>query len=333
MAARSGQKLKLFYIIEILKKYTDEEHPMNATQICDKLSAYNVTAERKAVYNDIEQLIFLGFDIIKTRVPQSGFFLGSREFEIPEISLLSDAVKTAKFISVKKTRELVSKLDDMMSVYQVSSKKMGIYIDEDSKTKNEEIYYTIDTVSRAIENRKQVKFKYTLRKIGDNKQIETNTTERTVSPYALTWQDDHYYLIGNYEKYDNLIHLRIDRMHAAEETEFSIRPFSEVSDYKNYFDVADYTKRLFGMFGGKIEEIELKCSKDMLEQVLDRFGENIFISKLTEKTFNFTYSAAVSDALVTWIINFGDKIEAVKPKSLRNMIKDRITSINGIYGD
>lgn len=333
MAARSGQKLKLFYIIEILKKYTDEEHPMNATQICDKLSAYNVTAERKAVYNDIEQLIFLGFDIIKTRVPQSGFFLGSREFEIPEISLLSDAVKTAKFISVKKTRELVSKLDDMMSVYQVSSKKMGIYIDEDSKTKNEEIYYTIDTVSRAIEDRKQVKFKYTLRKISDSKQIETNTTERTVSPYALTWQDDHYYLIGNYEKYDNLIHLRIDRMHAAEETEFPIRPFSEVSDYKNYFDVADYTKRLFGMFGGKIEEIELKCSKDMLEQVLDRFGENIFISKLTEKTFNFTYSAAVSDALVTWIINFGDKIEAVKPKSLRNMIKDRITSINGIYGD
>ncbi len=333
MAARSGQKLKLFYIIEILKKYTDEEHPMNATQICDKLSAYNVTAERKAVYNDIEQLIFLGFDIIKTRVPQSGFFLGSREFEIPEISLLSDAVKTAKFISVKKTRELVSKLDDMMSVYQVSSKKMGIYIDEDSKTKNEEIYYTIDTVSRAIEDRKQVKFKYTLRKIGDNKQIETNTAERTVSPYALTWQDDHYYLIGNYEKYDNLIHLRIDRMHAAEETETPIRPFSEVSDYKNYFDVADYTKRLFGMFGGKIEEIELKCSKDMLEQVLDRFGENIFISKLTEKTFNFTYSAAVSDALVTWIINFGDKIEAVKPKSLRNMIKDRITSINGIYGD
>lgn len=332
MAARSGQKLKLFYIIEILKKYTDEEHPMNATQICDKLSAYNVTAERKAVYNDIEQLVFLGFDIIKTRVPQSGFFLGSREFEIPEISLLSDAVKTAKFISVKKTRELVSKLDDMMSIYQVSSKKMGIYIDEDSKTKNEEIYYTIDTVSRAIEDRKQVKFKYTLRKISDSKQIETNTTERTVSPYALTWQDDHYYLIGNYEKYDNLIHLRIDRMHAAEETETPIRPFSEVSDYKNYFDVADYTKRLFGMFGGKIEEIELKCSKDMLEQVLDRFGENIFISKLTEKTFNFTYSAAVSDALVTWIINFGDKIEAVKPESLRNMIKDRITSINGIYG-
>ena len=333
MAARSGQKLKLFYIIEILKKYTDEDHPMNATQICDKLSAYNVTAERKAVYNDIEQLIFLGFDIIKTRVPQSRFFLGSREFEIPEISLLSDAVKTAKFISVKKTRELVGKLDEMMSVYQVSSKKMGIYIDEESKTKNEEIYYTIDTVSRAIENKKQIKFNYTLRKIGDNKQIEAIISERTVSPYALTWQDDHYYLIGNYEKYDNLIHLRIDRMHAAEETEIPIRPFYEVSDYKNYFDVADYTKRLFGMFGGKIEEVELKCSKDMLEQVLDRFGENIFISKLTDKSFNFTYSAAVSDALVTWIINFGNKIEAVKPEQLRTMIKNRINSLNEIYGD
>ena len=122
-------------------------------------------------------------------------------------------------------------------------------------------------------------------------------------------------------------------MHAAEETDIPIRPFYEVSDYKNYFDVADYTKRLFGMFGGKIEEVELKCSKDMLEQVLDRFGENIFISKLTDKSFNFTYSAAVSDALVTWIINFGNKIEAVKPEQLRTMIKNRINSLNEIYGD
>lgn len=331
MAARSGQKLKLLYIVDILRKYSDEDHPISAAEICSKLSLFNVTAERKSVYNDIEQLIFYGYDIIKTRTPKTGFFLASREFEIPEISLLTDAVKTAKFISAKKTRELISKLEAMQSVYQLNSLNKGIYFDFDSKTKNEEIYYTIDTVSRAIENKKQIKFEYNIRTINENKEITISSSQKIISPYAMTWQDDHYYLIGNYEKYDNLIHLRIDRMHKVEITDKNSRSFSEVSDYKSVFDVADYTKRLFGMYTGNIENIELKCSREILEQVVDRFGDSIFITKLTDKTFNINYKAVVSEALVTWIINFGNKIEAVSPENLRKMVKERLISVIELY--
>lgn len=331
MAARSGQKLKLLYIVDILRKYSDEDHPISAAEICSKLALFNVTAERKSVYNDIEQLIFYGYDIIKTRTPKAGFFLGSREFEIPEISLLTDAVKTAKFISAKKTRELISKLEAMQSVYQLNSLNKGIYFDVDSKTKNEEIYYTIDTVSRAIENKKQIKFEYNVRTINENKEITISSSQKIISPYAMTWQDDHYYLIGNYEKYDNLIHLRIDRMHKVEITDKNSRSFSEVSDYKSVFDVADYTKRLFGMYTGNIENIELKCSREILEQVVDRFGDSIFITKLTDKTFNINYKAVVSEALVTWIINFGNKIEAVSPENLREMVKERLNRVIELY--
>lgn len=331
MAARSGQKLKLLYIINILRECTDEEHPMPAGDICDKLASYGITAERKAVYDDIQQLIDFGYDIIKTRVPKSGYFLGSRDFEVPEIYLLADAVRTAKFISAKKTRCLTGKLDGMLSRYQRSDREKSIYIDGSNKTKNEEIFYNIDTIGRAVKNKHRITLKYGVHVLNENREMTVIYKEREISPYAMTWQDDHYYLIGNYSKYDNLIHLRIDRMRSVCETDIPARHFSEVSEYTDFFDVADYTSRLFGMFGGKHEKIELRCSRDILEPVIDRFGENIFVRNLTETHFTFSAPAAVSDALVTWIINYGEKIRVLSPDILREMIIKRADSILGLY--
>ena len=141
MAARFGQKLKLLYIIEILKKYTDEEHPMNANELCDLLEQKGISAERKAIYNDIEMLIYYGWDIIKTRVPKSGYFLGSREFELPEIYLLADAVRSADFITIKKTRELLNKIESFLSVHQAAKNQKTVYVSPRYKCKNEAIYY------------------------------------------------------------------------------------------------------------------------------------------------------------------------------------------------
>jgi len=331
MAARSGQKIKLFYIADILKKYTDEEHPIPATEICDKLAQMGVTAERKAIYDDIEQLMDYGFDIVKTRVPKSGYFLGSRQFEIPEIYLLADAVRTAKFITPKKSRELVSKLQDMLSIYQTTSIENGIYIDSDSKCTNEEIFYNIDTVSRAIKEKKKIIFKYGVRNLEADRTIKIAFKERTISPYALTWQDDHYYLIGNYEKYDNLVHFRIDRMRSVTETDEFWRPFSEVCEYKDVFDVADYTKRLFNMYGGKVDNVDLKCKREVLEQITDRFGDKIFVRNITDTHFTFTAKAVVSDAFVTWIMNYGDKVTVISPDYLIEKIKKRATDILSLY--
>lgn len=329
MAARSGQKIKLLHIIDILKHNTDEDHPMSANEICDKLASLGISAERKAIYGDIECLIDFGYDIIKTRLPKSGYFLGERDFEIPEIYLLSDAVRTAKFISMKKSRELISKLDGMLSRYHKRNK--SIYMNSVAKTQNEEIFYNIDTIERAIDNNNKITLKYGVRTLTFGKEISVVYKERTVSPYAMTWQDDHYYLICNYEKYDNLLHLRIDRIKNVVQTDMPSRPYSEVSQYSEFFDVADYTAKLFGMFGGETENIELKCSKKILEQVADRFGENIFITNLTDDTFSFTIKAAVSQGLATWIINYGKDIEVKKPEHLKKMILERVSDISEIY--
>lgn len=329
--ARRGQKVKLLYIIKILTEFTDEEHPLSATEICAKLAGYDITAERKAIYDDINCLIDFGLDIIQTRVPKNGYFLASRDFELPEVFLLEDAVRTAKFISEKKTRELTAKLDKLISRYQVKNKLRGIYIDGSNKTHNEELFYNIDCINTAIEQGKKIKFTYSKKLLRKGRQIVTESKTRIVSPYAMTWQFDYYYLIGNYDKYDNLMNLRIDRIHSVEITDEPIRHFSEVSDYRDAFDVADYTKKLFGMFGGNMQEIKLRCNNKILEQVTDRFGDSIFITNVTENSFDFTVKAAVSDALVTWITNYSNMIEVIKPIELREKIVDRAEKILKVY--
>lgn len=331
MAARRGQKVKLLYIIKIMTELTDEEHPLSATEICEKLASYDITAERKAIYDDIECLISFGYDIIQTRVPKNGYFLASRDFELPEVFLLGDAVRTAKFISEKKTRELTSKLDKLLSSHQSKRNISAIYIDSSNKTRNEELFYNIDRINTAIEQGKKIKFTYSKRVLHQGRQIVTESKTRVVSPYAMTWQFDYYYLIGNYEKYDNLMNLRIDRIHSVEVLDEPIRHFGEVSDYCDTFDVADYTKKLFGMFGGNMQEVKLRCSNKILEQVTDRFGDGIFITNVTETTFDFTAKAAVSDALVTWIMNYADAIEVITPIELRNKVKDRAEKILQVY--
>ena len=332
MAPRSGQKIKLFHIVDILKEHSDENHPMNATEICEKLAALGVTAERKAIYDDIEQLVNYGFDIIKTRTPKNGFFLGEREFELPEIYLLCDAVRTARFISAKKTRKLVTKLQRMMSVYNRANNEFGIIMDTSLKTKNEDIFYTIDTVGNAIKRAKKITFKYGRRSLSNDRKIITNYKTMTVTPYAMIWQDDHYYLISNNEKYDNLMHLRIDRMRSVEMTYKPARKADEIPDFKETgYDVGEYTKRLFSMHGGKMADVELVCGRGILEQIADRFGEDLFIRNVTDTTFTVSIKAALSSALVTYIINYGKDITVKKPEELRQMVKLRAEEIGKMY--
>ena len=193
------------------------------------------------------------------------------------------------------------------------------------------MFYNIDQINSAIEQGKKIKFTYSKKILREGRQIITESKERVVSPYAMTWQFDYYYLIGNYDKYDNLMNLRIDRIHKIEITDEPIRHFSEVSDYRDSFDVADYTKKLFGMFGGNMQEVKLRCSNKILEQVTDRFGDSIFITNVTDATFDFTVKAAVSDALVTWITNYSDMIEVIRPQELRDKIVDRANEILKVY--
>ncbi len=331
MPKKSGQKLRLIYLIEILKKHSDEEHPLNATQIAEKLLEYDIEAERKTVYDDLSALEDAGYDIIKTTTPKKGWFMGDREFEVPEIYLLSDVVRSAKIISPKKTREILAKLNSMLSSHQVKKRENAVYFGAVDKTDNEMLYYNIDRISYAIENSLQIRITYASRSFDDDRQIKKKPRLVTVNPYALTWKDDHYYLIGNHPKYDNLMHLRLDRMSDVEFTGDEYKHFSEVSPYKDYFDTQDYVKKLFGMHTGDVTELEFRANRKISEQVFDRFSQNIFIKNLTEDEFSFSVNAVISDALVTWIMNYGTDLRVLKPQSLIDMITKRANEVLSNY--
>ena len=331
MATRTGQKIKLLRLADILKKYTDEEHPLNANELCDKLAEVGVTAERKAIYDDIEQLMHYGMDIVQSRSNPKGYFLASREFELPEVYLLADAVRSAKFISAKKTRELVSKLDSLISCYEVGRREKHIFFDGSDKCDNEELFYLIDGINDAIEQSKKITFRYLVRSLSNSREVIWNEKQLKISPYAMIWQDDRYYLIGNNEKYDNLMHLRIDRMHSLEIIDENSRPYSEVSEYTDCFDSADYTRKLFQMHTGEVQSVELRCDRAILEPILDRFSKDIFIRNVTEESFDFSVEVAVSDAFISWVLGYGDKIEVLSPAALRKRVAERAENVLAIY--
>ena len=166
-----------------------------------------------------------------------------------------------------------------------------------------------------------------MRYFDSEREVKKTKKTMVINPYALTWQDDYYYLLGNHIKYDNIIHLRLDRISAVKILDTKSRHFSEVSAYTEFFDTADYTNKLFGMYGGSMTEVELCCNKRITEQVLDRFSEKIFIKKVTDDEFCFTVKAALSEALVTWIINYGSDLKVNSPEELREMVKDRAKTV------
>lgn len=331
MPGEPQKHLKLLMIANFLREQSDEKHPVSAPQICAFLAQKGISAERKSVYSDLALLRDYGMDILKTKTPRPGYFLASREFELPEVYLLRDAVLSAGFISVKKTRELTRKLEHLLSVHEAKRLRKDLYIDYSHKCRNEQIFYIIDALSEAIEKQKKVTLTYCMRCILPDRKIGIRKREHTVSPYALIWQADHYYLVANNAKYNNLMHLRLDRIKNVQITNDDRRPVSEVSDYSDRFDVADYVSKTFQMYTGTPAEITLKCDRKILEQVVDRFSEEIFIEELSETDFRFSAKAYLSEGLCSWILQYGKQITVEKPKELVELVLRRVKEIESLY--
>lgn len=331
MPKSKGQQLKEVAILDILKNYSDEENPISTAKIIEKLGEKGIEVERKAIYRGIDALIDYGYDILFTRTPKSGYYLPDKLFELPEIYLLTDAVQAASFITVKKTRDLVKKLDSMLSEGERRKREKGLYIDNGHKCENEEIFYNIDILSRAISENKKVNLTYSVRKISHQRKIVSESKEYTVSPYALIWQNEHYYLVANNEKYQNLMHIRLDRAKKINILKEKSRHFSEVSIYKDKFDIADYAAKSFQMYSGELEKIELKCKEEILEQVVDRFSDKIFIRSSDMGWFTFSTDVNLSAGLVNWILQFSDSIVVKSPEKLCNMLKERVQAISKMY--
>jgi len=332
MAEKGYTKLKLLYIKQYLEKYSDEDNLVKADELIEMLADKGINCERKSIYADINALKSYGVDV---STEKRGYRVLARDFELPELRLLMDAVQAANFISAKKSKELIGKIGTLCSKSQAVTLEKQVYIENRNKCTNEEIYYNIDLVNKAIVQKKKISFTYTKRKINENKkEIVRQEKNLTVSPYALIWSNDHYYLVSNNSKYDNLMHTRIDRMKKVRLVDEHARDFSEVSHYKGFFDSADYSGKLFNMFSGDNQKLRLRCNDSILEEMVDRFGDDCDITKAqiyTDDTFLLETSCVCSEGLVSWLMQFGDTVEVLSPESLKRDITEKAEAILNVY--
>lgn len=333
MAGRPQQKLKLLYIQKILSEHSDEQHPLSSGEIINALAGYGIQTERKSIYSDIDTLRDFGVDIIKTKTPKSGYFIGSRKFQASEIRMFIDAIRTAPFITPSKTNDLIKKLESELSLYQAASIASQTHSFNVTKTENSEVYYNIDTIQHAIAEKSKIRFFYYHRQIVNNMPVNNAGKEFVFSPYALMWDSDRYYMVGNYDKYDNLSHYRVDRMKKVEIIQNSTaRPFSEVCEYTHTFNTADYSKKVFKMYSGGNEiSFVLLCDNDMLEPIIDRFGKQMPFHTVDSGHFKVTVRGQISEGLISWLMEVGEKVRVVSPDSLVELLKKRISSIAQNY--
>lgn len=326
MAKSENQKLKLLYIIEILEKESDEEHPMQTQTLIERLAEFDIKAERKAIYNDIECLCEFGYDIIHLSGKNGGYYMGSRRFSLPELKLLVDAVQSSKFITVKKSRELISKLSDMVSRYDSIHLNRQVDVFNRVKTMNESIYYNVDYLHRAMNNNCQITFKYFDLNYKKEKVLRHDGKLYRVSPWSLCWDDENYYLISYDEEFSAIRHFRVDKMtdiRESKETRKGKEVFGE-------FDRADYSKQVFGMFSGNPEPVILRCRKNLAHILFDRFGTDLSVRSFDEEFFEVTVRVIVSRPFFSWVFQFGGDITIASPSSVIQEYKDLIAGVNNI---
>lgn len=303
----SHQKLKLFYLMKILLEKTDEEHTITVPEMIAELGKLGISAERKSVYDDLEYLKLFGLDVCSRKTRTHDYFIGSREFELPELKLLVDSVQSSKFITHKKSMELISKIEKLTSEANAKKLHRQVFVTNRVKTVNETIYYNVDKIHDAIAANKQITFKYYDLDVNRKKVYRKNGDRYTESPVALTWDDENYYLITYKEKYDDYAHYRVDKMESIEITEED-RVLSEEP-----FDLSAYSKTTFAMFGGEETEVSIKFENDLVGVVFDRFGTDVRIVKADEDHFICTVKVAVSPHFLSWIVSFGRRAKIMAP--------------------
>ena len=324
-------KIKLLFLHDIFTRQTDSEHVYSANELCDLLLDYGINCERKSIYSDIEALKEYGMDIVNVRTPKRGYYLNERKFDIAEVRLLIDAVQAAKFISSKKTKALIYKIGNLLSEYQEEELREQIYVDSSFKSEKEDLYEIIKTLDNAIKKSRQVDIVYSKRKLENRYLKKSEGKSFRINPYSLLWSNDHYYLVCNNDKYNNLMHLRLDRIEEVKPLNIPAKHFSKVSKYTDKFDTADYSNKLFNMYTGESGQIELCCDNRIIDDILEKFGEEIPIKIYDENNFIFKADVELSNGLVSWIMQYGSEIKVISPKMLSDAVKSKAKDILAVY--
>lgn len=327
MAANSKLKLKPFYLMKILMEQTDEQHPMTVNELIEELAKYDITAERKSIYADIDLLIEFGLDIICLKGRANQYFIGVRDFELPELKLLVDAVHSSRFITYKKSNELIEKLEKLASIHEAKELHRNVVVSNQIKTVNECIYYNVDEINKAIQRNKQIRFKYFDYNLDKQVEYRRNGEWYYASPYAFTWDDDNYYVIAYYERYEDISNFRVDRMEAIETLDLERKVINDGVE----FDVADYTKKIFRMFSGDSERVKLQFDNSLINVVIDRFGKDVIINKKKDCSFVIEVEVVVTDTFISWLFMFGDEASLISPNRVIETIKERLDSMRKLY--
>lgn len=324
MAKTEKQKLKLYLLIELFKRKSDAEHPISIAYILEYFQALGISAERKSIYRDIQAMEELGFEVIKTHDKKFGYFLINDGFETAELRLLADAVQSSRFITKNKSSELIKKLESLTTEYDAKKLESRVFVTNRIKTSNESIYYSVDAIDTAIADDCMISFKYFDWTVDKRRLYRKNGSEYIVSPWALVWDNENYYLIA-YDGDEGIIkHYRVDRMN-------SINVVDAPRDGQNSFkevDVAEYSKKFFGMYNGEIERVTLNCANELVNSVIDRFGTDaVFEPQSNNATFNVTVDVAVTPVFLSWVFMFGGKIKIKTPGSANKKLREMAESI------
>lgn len=313
--------------MKILMEQTDEQHPMTVNELIEELTKYDITAERKSIYTDIELLIEFGLDIICLKGRANQYFIGARDFELPELKLLVDAVQSSRFITYKKSEHLISKLERLASVHEAKQLHRHVVVSDQIKTLNENIYYNVDEINKAIQEDKQVRFKYFDYSLDKEVEYRKNGEWYYASPYALMWDDDNYYMVAYYEKYQDISNFRVDRMENIETLDVEQIKI----DCDMGFNVADYSKKMFRMFSGETDKVKLRFDNSLINVVLDRFGKGIEIIKCDNDSFTIEVEIVVTNTFLSWIFMFGDKGRILEPIFLKEKMRAMALDLMRIY--
>ena len=322
MAVANNKKMKLLFLLDILRKNTDENHIISMKEILSKLEMEGISAERKSIYADIETLKEYGFDIEMRKNP-TGYMLASREFELPELKLLVDSVQASKFLSEKKSNELIKKLESMTSKYESNELQRQVYVADRVKTTNEGIFYNVDKIHKAILGNSKIAYKYL--EWNEKKELvaKKQGKEYIVSPISLVWSDENYYLVAYSEEDAKIKHYRVDKMKDILVTKLQ-RDIPK--DAKN-FNLAKFSKGTFGMYGGDEVSVDLLFSKSLIGVMIDRFGNNIPIIPKGDNCYKTIVNVVKSGQFFGWLTGLGKDVKLIGPQNVVDEYKDYLNSI------
>ena len=318
MAKSENQKKKLLLLESFFLRETDEAHPATMAEIIAFLAANQIHAERKSIYSDIRTLQECGLDIVTAEGRNGGYFLASRDFELPELKLLVDAVQSSKFLTDRKSAALLRKLELLVSRHEAVQLRRQVTVSGRVKTMNESIYYNVDRIHNAIAENAQISFRYFDWGVDGKRHFRDKVYQ--ASPYALCWDDENYYLVAHSERH-GITHYRVDKM-----DKITLLPEKRIhTDETRNLNMASYSKKVFGMFGGEETSVRIRFKNSLAGVVIDRFGHDIMLIPDGDDHFTFTGSIAVSPLFLGWLTSFGADAEILYPQSVIDAYRNQLS--------